>query len=105
LDHDGFPALIEYALGTDDRDPNSGPDDFIASLDADENLTLSFPRRLGADDVILQCESSENLVTWEAAHLVSTDLTGNGTARETWGVQSSGGRAQFLRLTLRSLTP
>src|SRR5262249_16306300 len=103
FDHDGFPALVEYALGTDDHDPNSGRDDVVASVDAFGNLTLSFPRRLGADDVILQCENSEDLVNWQSARLLSTDFIGNGIARETWGITRAGGRAQFLRLNLRSL--
>jgi hypothetical protein len=100
FDHDGLPALIEYALGTDDHDANSGPSAVTAILDATGSLTLSFPRRLAADDVVLQCESSDDLVTWATAHLISTGFAGNGTVRETWGVGSRGGRAQFLRLTL-----
>jgi hypothetical protein len=101
LDGDGFPAVVEYALGTRDTDAASGPDDLQATLDTFGQLTLSFPRRLAADDLILQCESSHDLVLWFPATLVRSDYTGSGLARETWGAAGAGQRALFLRLTVR----
>jgi hypothetical protein len=100
-DGDGFPALLEYALGTSDLDPASGPGNLNAALDANGNLTLSFPRRLSADDVMLQCEATEDLLSWVPATLLSADYAGSDLSRETWGAPSSGHRALFLRLTVR----
>jgi hypothetical protein len=98
VDGDRLPALIEYALGTSDADPTSGPGAVTAQRDAFGNFALTFSRNLGADDVTLVCDASENLWTWSGASLFATVNMGGGIARETWGVPALGNSAMFLRL-------
>jgi hypothetical protein len=98
LDGDGLPALLEYALGTSDADPSSGPSAVTANLDASGNFTITFTRSLRADDVTLVTDASEELFTWSEATLLVTENLGAGIARETWGVQALGKSAVFLRL-------
>src|SRR5205085_8474624 len=98
VDGDRWPALLEYALGTSDIDPTSGPGSLLARLDALGNFTITFPRNLRADDVTLVIQASEDLLTWHEAGLIATENIGSGIARETWGVQALGKPAMFLRL-------
>ena len=98
VDGDGWPALLEYALGTSDNDPSSGPGALTAGLDALGNFTLTFPRNLHADDVTLVVDASEDLLIWYEAGLIATENMGSGIARETWGIQALGKPAMFLRL-------
>jgi hypothetical protein len=98
VDGDGWPAVLEYALGTSDTDPSSGPGALTAGLDAFGNFTLTFPRNLHADDVTLVIEASEDLFVWYEAGLIASEYVGGGIARETWGVQALGKPAVFLRL-------
>jgi len=98
LDGDGLPAVLEYALGTSDTDPSSGPGALAANVDASGNFTITFPRNLQADEVTLLAEASEDLFTWSRAALLASENSGAGIARETWGVQAAGKPAVFLRL-------
>jgi hypothetical protein len=98
VDGDGWPAVLEYALGTSDTDPSSGPGALTAGFDALGDFTLSFSRNLRADDVALVVDASEDLLAWYEARLIATENIGEGIARETWGVQALGRPAIFLRL-------
>jgi hypothetical protein len=102
LDNDGVPALLEYALGTSDLDANSGPDAVTGALDSNSYFTLTFSRRLPADDVILRCESSNDLATWAPAVFIRSEHPAAGISRETWGVPASGHPAAFLRLAVQA---
>ena len=98
LDQDGLPALLEYALGTNDTDSFSGPGSITANFDAETGLTLTFPRNLVGDDVSLRAEFSTDLVSWTPANLKATRSVGDGTAMETWGVVQSDQPVLFLRV-------
>jgi hypothetical protein len=98
LDSDGLPAILEYALGTSDDDPSSGPSAITAKLDLLGNFLMTFTRNLSADDVILSCEGSRDLVSWFPATLFYSQATGNGLALETWGLPPQFANALFLRL-------
>ena len=97
-DGDGLPAVVEYALGTSDSNPASGPGAVVRSLDGLGNFTITFSRNLRADDVTLVVEASEDLLLWSQATFFSTEITSPGLARETWGIQTAGKATVFLRL-------
>ena len=97
-DSDGFPAVVEYALGTNDQDPASGPGSITTQFDEQHRFTVSFSRRLSADDVRLVVETSTDLVSWAPALFLSTRSLGGGLAHETWGAKAIGGERVFLRL-------
>jgi hypothetical protein len=65
LDHDGQDALLEHGLGSSDTAP--GQPAVSVSVDPDGHLRLTYSRRLGADDVIVEPQTSSDLVTWDAA--------------------------------------
>jgi hypothetical protein len=102
VDGDGLAALLEYALGTSGRDANSGAEAVHGALDLNGYFTLSFSRRLAADDVILACESSDDLTSWSSAIFLRSEYLSAGISRETWGVPAVGRHAAFLRLTVRA---
>ena len=97
-DGDGLPAVVEYALGTSDSDPASGPDAVTQTFDGLGNFTITFSRNLHADDVTLVVEASEDLLLRSPATFHSTQLTRPGVVRETWGTQVAGKDTGFLRL-------
>ena len=82
-DGDSSPAVLEYFLGTSDTATNTLPT--IGSRLPDGRMTLTFPRRLGADDVTYRVEASTNLTTWNVpvTRLQHTQQP-NGAALETW---------------------
>jgi hypothetical protein len=95
-DGDGLPALVEHFLSTSDNARNASP--LAAARTPDGKLTLTFPRRLSADDLSYIVEASGDLVNWtipvtRIAHINN----GNGTANETWATTTTG-NAQFMRL-------
>ena len=95
-DADGLPAMVEHFLATSDSANNAAI--LIPGRSADGRATLTFPRRLGADDLIYVVEVSTDLSNWSPA--VSRTLhtnQGNGTATETWTADTVA-NAQFLRL-------
>ena len=97
-DEDGLPAIVEYAFGTSDADPASGPGVVESGVDPLGRFTITFPRSLRADDVRLAVEASEDLLIWSPATLLSTRNTGPGLARETYGVEIFGRTTAYLRL-------
>ena len=85
VDLDGLRAILEYALGTSDASPASGPGIFSGGRAADQRGTFTFQRRLSADDITYIVEVSNDLATWTAAATrTAHHNNGNGTATETW---------------------
>ena len=99
-DGDGLSALVEYALGTSDQDPNSGPDAFSAELINPGEMILSFTRNLLADDILFRSEYSDDLIHWSPANIYSTELLGAGIVREHWGIRVFDKEHLFLRLQI-----
>ena len=110
-DGDGYPALIEYLLGTSDSDGRSGssalaafPQSFTVNGVAADYLTLTLTRHPAADSAIGTVEASSDITTWfaDAAHvvLVNRERTGTGAISETWraALPITPGENQFLRL-------
>jgi hypothetical protein len=97
-DQDGLPALVEYALGTSDTDPASGPGAVTWVFDPQGSFALRFPRNLRADDVTLRAEYSIDLLNWTPGYLSATVPLGDGTAIQTWGVSDIDQPVLFLRL-------
>ena len=97
-DNDGLKALVEHFLATSDSNPASGISTMIAGRTADGRATLTFPRRLSADDLTYTVEVSTDLVTWTADSTRTAHVNnGNGTATETWTAYSPAA-PQFMRL-------
>lgn len=99
-DQDGTPAVVEHALGTSDNDPLSGPGSVTTQITGDGMFTLTFPRRLAADDFRLVVESSSDLAQWGEASFLSSRPIGPGLVEETWGVPLEPAGARFVRLSL-----
>ena len=83
LDLDGMSALLEHALGTSDADRNSGVHAFaISHVGGVPKIGLQ--QNLTADDVLLELETSVDLVNWTPAgpafELISRTNNGDGTA-------------------------
>ena len=57
-DRDGLSALLEYALGTSDNDPQDAAQSFLVVAGEAGDLLLEFPRNAGAEDVIVSIEKS-----------------------------------------------
>ena len=95
-DGDGSPAVMEYFLGTSDTVANTLP--AVGNRLPDGRMTLTFPRRLGADDVTYTVEASTNLSTWNVpvARLQHTQQA-NGPMLETWAAAPSTGPV-YMRL-------
>ncbi len=94
-DLDRLSAFLEHALGSDDSDPNSGPERYHASVEileiegvAAEFLLFSYRRNLAADDVIHVVDISQDLLTWNSgtgfAEFVSEVHLGDGTTLVTY---------------------
>ncbi len=100
LDADGdrLPALLEYALGTQDDDPTSGPGAIVAHLQPTGESTLTFLREVGADDVLVWAESSPDLLEWQPARKTASHPDGLGRLAETWSAADPGQSALFLRV-------
>lgn len=100
LDADGdrLPALLEYALGTRDDDPTSGPGALVADLHPTGESTLTFRREVGADDVLIWVESSPDLLEWQPARKTASHPDGLGRLVETWSAADPGQSALFLRV-------
>ncbi len=98
LDGDGLPALLEYFLAKNDAAFHASP--LLASRTAEGRATLTFPRRLSADDLIYTVEVSGDLVTWTSAATRTAFLRNvDGTVTETWTADIGAGR-QFMRVRL-----
>jgi hypothetical protein len=97
-DGDGLVALAEHFLGTSDVIPNAQP--LAGGRVADGRATLTFPRRLSADDLAYTVEVSTDMLNWTpSATRVQHINLGNGMASETWAANAAEA-SQFLRLRI-----
>jgi len=91
----GNPAtdLLEYALG----DPKA-----IGIRVIDGVLRFEFPRVLGADDVTVTVELSDDLKTWRAGEAVFLDQSNRtrNTAIMSWGFYTQGNGRHYARLVV-----
>jgi len=111
-DGDGLTAFAEYGLGTSpstpdwNRQPTAGTESFLIGEASSPYLTIRFRRRLGADDVVYDIESSATLeaTPWlgGAGVLVSETNHGDGTATMVYRSAQpiTAGSPVFLRLRL-----
>jgi hypothetical protein len=101
LDGDGFPALIEHALGSSDTDSASAP--IIATSIDGGVLTISVERRVGADDVSLEAVTGGDFATWSSATLISDVPRLDGKSIRTWqcGTPSASRVLVKIRASLR----
>lgn len=94
-DRDGYPKLLEYALGTSDGNPNDTSNAIVAAVQTLEvngltqkYLTLTFRRKLAARDVKLIPQFSVDLIHWFRGTgfvpLVSEVDQGDGTSIMTY---------------------
>jgi hypothetical protein len=95
-DWDSLPALVEHFLMTSDTTPNVMA--VVAGRTGDGRATLTFTRRLAADDLTWGVQTSADLVHWNenATRILQTNH-GNGTATETWA-SDAGASTRFMRL-------
>ena len=88
-ERDGVTNWLEYVLGgtpatiDNTRLPRGGSAPFIVNLVTQTYATLSYTRRLGADDVDHIVEYSDALATWNPAGAVFVSTTRNGDGTET----------------------
>ena len=101
-DSDALPALVEHALGTNPTSNTSGPGVLVAGVDLTGRLTLTFPHNLLAEDVSCLCETSDDLITWTPAEMVTRVVSGS-MASEMWRSATTSSSAQYIRL--RVTTP
>ena len=108
-DRDGVVALLEFFLGGDPTTPTAHllpvarAGVFLVDGVAEEYLTISFPREVGADGLRYVVEFSEDLVTWVADGVrVAQEASGlqDGVVTETWRAGHPRGerQIQFARL-------
>jgi hypothetical protein len=72
IDRDGRVNLLEYAFNTDPQARESDP---VQSTTNAGYLQLSFPRRIGANDLIYTIETSDDLSLWSSSTSTSQVLT------------------------------
>ncbi len=91
-DGDGLNNLIDYALG-----------DTAAPTLTHEPAEFSFQRNLLAEDVVLEVQSSPDLITWDFTGITLESLTslGNGLEQQVWQVDTTTATRRYLRLTAR----
>ena len=95
-DGDGIHNMVEHFLGTSDTNGARGASSIIPGKTADGHATITFPRRLSADNLTYTVEVSSDMVHWTAdATRTSHVNNGNDTATETWTANAAGGR-QFM---------
>ncbi|MCW5556657.1 MAG: hypothetical protein KIT22_02245 [Verrucomicrobiae bacterium] len=97
-DGDGLSALTEYALGTNDADPASGPDRLDARFAPTGEFQLQITRRLSADEAWVAVDTSEDLVEWKPARLLRSDRVAADQVLDLWSAPGAGTTRGFLRL-------
>ena len=95
-DHDGFPALIEYALGTADTSGAARPQ-LNPARDGTGHLVITFPHPTTADDVLVEALESTDLITWTPAVSQSETAYAPGWMQSSWRSNATGPRV-YLRL-------
>jgi hypothetical protein len=87
-DRDGLPFLLEYAFGSSDDDPSSGPGLTSVSIAGDGQPGFTYQKNLEATDVAFALEISTELESWSDAtdRFEATGETpnGDGTAMVTF---------------------
>ena len=100
FDGDGMSALLEYSLGTSDKEAGDSPVTF--NVDESGNLIFSYPRNLAAVDVSFVIETSENLINWSPSGgsyvLESETPLGDGTTLMEWSAVPTDAPQSFVRL-------
>ncbi len=96
-DSDGWPALIEHALGSSDSDPHSVPF-FMATADADGTIAITTERHTGVEDVILEAVTSSDITTWTPVPLTSDTPALNGRATLLWHAPAAALPRLFIKL-------
>jgi hypothetical protein len=97
-DNDGYCALAEYGLGTNDGNGASKPG-ITTTRDASGHLVITFSHPIKADDVIVDALESTALGTWAPAQFVE-EFANGGTITSSWR-SSSTGPAVFLQVRVR----
>ncbi len=99
-DQDGLTARIEYALGTSDTVSNSSG--VTASFDQDNFLTLTYTRKLAAEDFITEPQSSKDLTNWTSDFTITEAPLGNGTVLVTARSNTPATTRNYGRVTVRA---
>lgn len=95
-DGDQLAAVVEHFFGTADNAGNASP--LIPGRLPDGRMTLTFPRRIGADDVTYTVEASANLSSWILPVTRTNQVRqANGIVLETWTVNATTG-PQYMRI-------
>jgi hypothetical protein len=97
VDGDGYSALLEYAMGADDREANV-PGNLRLSLGVDDTLTLNLSRSSLAEDVELWAEASSDLEHWSRMSRLGIGPLNQTAVLETWGVSATSGLPVFVRV-------
>jgi len=99
-DQDGIVALLEYALGTSDQDPQSGPNAISLSVSNNE-IVFQFTARNDAPDLTYEVEVSSNLSDWDSgADLVLEDGDVDETQVQLYRIPRA---YQYVRLKVASI--
>lgn len=108
-DSDGLNAFLEYALGSSDTDPASGPDAWSVEIRrlevngvTDDYPVLTF-RRISDPGLTYGVETTEDLSGWsggDAVVLLSEEPGPDGTVIQAWRTKEpvSGGDRRWIRL-------
>jgi hypothetical protein len=100
LDGDGYPALVEHALGTSDTNGNSLPVVEI-TRDANGHAVVRFTHPIGADDVTISAIQSDTLSGGTAATWMSTIDDDPGWMQSAWQSTATGPKSfMWLKVTL-----
>ncbi|MDA0814155.1 MAG: CotH kinase family protein, partial [Verrucomicrobia bacterium] len=105
-DADGIPALLEYALGTSDNDPVTGPGNITLVIDpSNRNASLfTFTVNNSAADISRLIESSSQLASWTdatATLLSDTPVADGTTSVRTYRISHSASEALYVRLRVK----
>lgn len=105
-DGDSLDALMEYALGTSNTTPTDATSAWTAGVQTfgvTPHYSISFQRKVAAEDVPLVVERSADLTSWVTDNtlvFVSEIPEGGGLSRVTWRLAEpfSSGQRCFLRI-------
>ncbi len=103
-DGDGIENLLEYALGSDPRQPSvfDLPVQSVVNVEGEDYLTLSFARPEGTAGLDYAVEGSSDLVDWNPGPVEMSSNVEDGLEVVTYrdSVPVSGGERRFLRLSV-----
>ena len=98
LDRDDLNALLEYAYGTSDTEPDLEANLFTIKLDG--TVILTQQRNLAADDIEWSFEHSPDLETWSPASdlsFIGSSDNGNGTVKLKFSSMENDAARNFWR--------